>query len=82
MCIRDRGADRAEYWTFAARRTLERGAHFCQVKPKLGHGAAQGVAMHAQLFGCFTLVSPVRYQDFPEILPLEIANCFLIAKPA
>jgi hypothetical protein len=38
--------------------------------------------MHAQLFGCFTLVAPMRYQDFSEILPLEIADRFLIAKPA
>jgi hypothetical protein len=76
------GTDRAKYWTFAARRTLEGGAHFCQVELKFGHRAAQRVAVHAQFFGCLTLIAPVRYQNFSQILPFEVAYRFLIANSA
>jgi hypothetical protein len=82
LALSIQGADRAEYWTFATRRTLECGSHFGQVEPELGHRSAQRISMHAQLFGCLTLVSPVRYQNFSQILPLELANGFVIAKPA
>src|ERR1700721_926766 len=67
-------AHRAEYRTFAAGRTLEAGPHFGQIEFKFGHGAAERVAMDAQLFSRLALVSPVCHQDFAQILPFKIAH--------
>jgi hypothetical protein len=38
--------------------------------------------VHAQFFGCLTLIAAMRYQNFSEVLPLELADRFLIAKAA
>src|ERR1700685_2541994 len=75
-------AKRAVYRTFAPRRTLELGAHLGKIQAQLSHGAAQRVAMHAQFFCCLALVSSVRHQHLPQILPLEIAHCLFIAEAA
>src|ERR1035441_5920197 len=65
---------RAEYRTLAARRTLETGSHLGQMEPQLRHGAAERVAVHSQLFGRLTLVSPVRQQNFAQVLLLELRS--------
>ena len=49
----------AEYWTFAAHRTLEPGAHSGQFQSQLCHRAAQRIAVHPQLFRGLALVAPV-----------------------
>ena len=75
-------AKRAVYRTFAPWRTLELGAHFGKIQAQLSHGAAQRVAMHAEFFRRLALVSPVRHQHLPQILPLEIAHRLFIAEAA
>jgi len=73
---------RPNEWTFAARRTLEPRANFRQIESEFRHGAAQGIAVHAQLVSGLTLVTPVCYQNFAQILPLEIANGILVGNAA
>src|SRR5579863_416471 len=57
-------ACRAEYRTFAARRTLEAGANLGQAESQLGHRAAQRVTVHAKLLGGLALVAPMRKKHF------------------
>ncbi len=75
-------SNRAEYRTFAARRTLEPGANFGQIQSQFRHGAAQGIAVHPQLFGGLALVTPVCHQNFAQILLLEFANGILVGNAA
>src|ERR1035441_2746837 len=75
-------AEGAKYWTFAAGRTLEAGAHLRQFESQFRHGAAQRIAVHPQLFGRLALVSPVLDQHFAEVLSLELAHRFLVGNAA
>jgi hypothetical protein len=72
----------AEYWTLGPRWALESGTHFGQLQAKLGHGAAQRIAVHSKLFGRFALVSPVCHQNFAQILSFELTHGFLVADAA
>ena len=56
--------------TLAAGRTLEAGADFSQIEAQLGHCAAEGVAVHPQLFAALHWFPRCR-KDFAQILPLE-----------
>src|SRR6266567_9284657 len=73
---------RAEYRTFATRRTLETGAHFGEAQFELRHGPAQGVAVHAQFLRRLTLVATVRDQHLAKVLPSELANGIIVADSA
>src|SRR5579862_9020104 len=75
-------AKRVIYRTLAAGRTLEPCADLGQIQPQLGHSAAEGIAMHTELFCRLALISPMRHQDLAQILPLELAHGIVIADAA
>jgi hypothetical protein len=78
IALSDHAIDR----TLAAGRTLEAGANFSQIKAQLSHGTAKSVAVHTEFLGSFALVSAIGYQDFAEVLTLELAHGFFIANAA
>ncbi len=68
-----------KYRTFAARRALEADANLRGVYIKLSEGAAEGVAVHAEFFGGFALVSLVVRKDGDEVAALEFAHSFSVS---
>src|SRR5271165_5335343 len=60
----------------AARRATRAAAQFSDVEPELGDGAAESVAMHAQLARGLALVSLAVLQHGKNELLLEFANGF------
>ena len=72
-----------EYRTFAARRTLEAGGtNLCRIDGQLGNGAAERVAVHAQLLGSFALISPVMRQHFDKKAPFELPHRLVVGNAA
>jgi len=76
------GAYRIEYRTFAAGRTLESGANFCEAEAKFRHRATQSVAMHPQLLGRLALVASISDKHFAKVLSSEFANGVVVFNAA
>ena len=61
-------------WALAAGWTAHAVADLRSVHIELGKGAAQGVAMHAKLFGGLALVSLMVREHLKNVTLLELAN--------
>jgi hypothetical protein len=72
-------AHASEYWTFAARRTLEACANFSEADAQLGHGSAEGIPVNPQLFCGFALIPFVGRKDLSQILSFEFFHSILVA---
>src|SRR5262249_33551101 len=68
--------------TFATRRTLEINANLRGIEVEFGHGAAEGIAVHTELFCSFTLVTLVMGKHFHEEALFEFAHGFSIGNSA
>ena len=58
----------------AGGRTAHATADLCGVEVELGEGAAEGVAMHAKLFGGLALIAFVVREDLEDIAALELPD--------
>src|SRR5277367_1976829 len=71
------------HWgTLTPRRTLQPPANLCRIKLQLGNGAAERVAVHAQLAGRLALVAPVPRQHLQNEALLELTHPFGIGDAA
>jgi hypothetical protein len=61
-------------WTLAAGRSAHAVADLRSVHVKLGQGAAEGVAVHTELFGGLALVALVLRKHFEDIALFELTN--------
>jgi len=61
-------------WAFAAGGAAHAIADLGGVHVEFSQGAAEGVAMHAELFGSLALVALVLCQHFEDVALFELAN--------
>ena len=62
-------------WTFAGDGAAHAVANLCGIQIEFCQGAAEGVAMHAELFGGLALVSLVMREHLENIALLELLDC-------
>ena len=72
--LADPGPLLAHYRPLAHDGTAHAAADLCGVHVGLGEGAAQGVAMHPQLYGGLTLVALVLRKHFKDVTLLELPH--------
>ena len=68
--------------TLAAGRALESTANLFRIELEFRDGAAERVAVHAQLPSCLALVSPVMRQHFENEAPFKLAHCLVVMNAA
>jgi hypothetical protein len=60
--------------SFADRRPAHSIADLRRIHVQFGEGPAECVSMHAQLIGCFALVTFVLREDFENVTPFKLAK--------
>jgi hypothetical protein len=70
-----------KHWTHGTRRTLEAIANLRWIHVELGDGAAEGIPVHAKLFGGFALVSAMSAKYFKNEALFELADGFVVSDP-
>jgi hypothetical protein len=71
-----------KYGTFAPRWALENSSNLRGVQLELGHGAAQGIAVHSEFLSRLALVALVMRKHFQQKAPFEFAHCFGVGDAA
>src|ERR1700744_5495127 len=67
--------DNLQYRTHGARWAAQAALNLLGVHVQFREGAAQSVAVHAEFFGCLTLVASMTCEYFRDVTLFELAHC-------